>query len=67
MEKRSGSMSLARIRLLSSDQGGQDERRSKLQEIRDIADELLKEAGGAKRKEKKGKDRMERDGTDRGE
>lgn len=67
MEKRSGSMSLARIRLLSSDQGGQDERRSKLQEIRDIADELLKELGGTKRKESKGRDRRETGGRDRGE
>ena len=65
MEKRSNSMSLARIRLLSSDQGGQEERAEKLKEIRDIADELLKEMDGAKRKETKGRDRREKGGRDR--
>lgn len=57
-------MRLARIRVLSANQG---DRVGKLKEMIEIAEGLLKELGGKTRKKTGGRDRMERDGHDRGE
>ena len=64
MATRSGSMSLARIRVLTANQG---DRRAKLEEIVEIATAMLKDYGPKPRKERGGRDRNETGGRDRGE
>jgi hypothetical protein len=62
-QKRSEPMRLARIRVLAANQG---DRRAKLEEIIEIANDLLKEYGPKPRKERGGRDRNETGGRDRG-